>query len=186
MGAVQKRQGGIHMTSAAVQDRELPWWLVLIEGIALLILGIFLLAKPGMTSVIVVQFLGIYWFIAGIFKIISIFVDSELWGWKLFAGIIGILAGIAVIQHPLWSATIVGNTLIILLGIGGIIMGGVSLYQAFKGAGLVTGILGVVSVILGIALLLNVWAFTFSLPWVLGILALAGGVATIVASFRLK
>lgn len=174
------------MTSAAVQERELPWWLVLIEGIALLILGIFLLAKPGMTSVIVVQFLGIYWFIAGIFKIIGIFVDSELWGWKLFAGIIGILAGIAVIQHPLWSATIVGNTLIIFLGIGGIIMGGVSLYQAFKGAGLVTGILGVVSVILGIALLLNVWVFTFSLPWVLGILALAGGVATIVASFRLK
>jgi uncharacterized membrane protein HdeD (DUF308 family) len=174
------------MTSAAMQERELPWWLVLIEGIALLILGVFLLAKPGMTSVIVVQFLGIYWFIAGIFKIISIFVDSELWGWKLFAGIIGILAGIAVIQHPLWSATIVGNTLIIFLGIGGIIMGGVSLYQAFKGAGLVTGILGVVSVILGIALLLNVWAFTFSLPWVLGILALAGGVATIVASFRLK
>lgn len=174
------------MTSAAVQERELPWWLVLIEGIALLILGIFLLAKPGMTSVIVVQFLGIYWFIAGIFKIISIFVDSELWGWKLFAGIVGIIAGIAVIQHPLWSTAIVGNTLIVLLGIGGIIMGGVSVYQGFKGAGLVTGILGVVSLILGIALLLNAWAFTFSLPWVLGILALAGGVATIVASFRLK
>ena len=174
------------MTSATVQERELPWWLVLIEGIALVILGMFLLAKPGMTSVIVVQFVGIYWFIAGIFKIISIFVDSEMWGWKLFAGIVGIIAGIAVIQHPLWSTAVVGNTLIILLGIGGIIMGGVSIYQGYKGAGVVTGILGVVSLIMGIVLLLHVWAFTVSLPWVLGIFALVGGISTIVASFRLK
>jgi len=174
------------MTSTAVQERELPWWMVFIEGIALVILGILLLAKPGMTSLIVVQFMGIYWFIAGIFKIISIFVDSELWGWKLFAGIVGIAAGIAVIQHPLWSTAVVGNTLIIFLGIGGIIMGGVSIYQGYKGAGVVTGILGVVSLILGIVLLLHAWVFTLSLPWVLGILALAGGIATIVASFRLK
>ena len=174
------------MTSAAVQERELPWWLVLIEGISLVILGLFLLSKPGMTSVIVVQFLGIYWFISGIFKIISIFVDSELWCWKLFAGIVGIIAGIVVIQHPLWSTAVVGNTLIVLLGIGGIIMGGVSIYQGYKGAGLTTGILGVISLIMGIVLLLNVWAFTISLPWVLGIFALVGGVATIVAAFRLR
>ena len=174
------------MTSAAVQERELPWWLVLIEGISLVILGLFLLSKPGMTSVIVVQFLGIYWFISGIFKIISIFVDSELWGWKLFAGIVGIIAGIVVIQHPLWSTAVVGNTLIVLLGIGGIIMGGVSIYQGYKGAGLTTGILGVISLIMGIVLLLNAWAFTISLPWVLGIFALVGGVATIVAAFRLR
>lgn len=174
------------MTSAAVQERELPWWLVLIEGIALVILSLFLLAKPGMTTVIVIQFLGIYWFIAGIFKIIGIFIDSEMWGWKLFAGIVGIIAGIVVIQHPLWSTAVVGNTVIILLGIAGIIMGGVSVYQGYKGSSVMTGILGVVSLILGIVLLMHVWFFAVSLPWVLGIFALVGGVATIVAAFRLK
>ena len=149
------------MASTAVaqaDERDLPWWLVLIEGIALIILGIFLLAKPGMTSLIVIQFLGIYWFVVGIFKIITIFVDSSLWGWKLFAGILGILAGIVVVRHPLWSTAVVGLTLIIMLGIQGIIVGVIGVFQAFKGAGWATGILGAVSAILGLVLLLNAWA----------------------------
>jgi uncharacterized membrane protein HdeD (DUF308 family) len=171
---------------ASAEERDLPWWLVLIEGIALIILGLLLLSKPGMTSVIVVQVLGIYWLIVGIFRIIGIFIDRTAWGWKLFAGILGIIAGIIVIQHPLWSTAIVGGTLIILLGIFGIIIGAVSVYQAFKGAGWSTGILGAVSIILGIVLLANRWLFTFSLPWTLGILSIIGGIAAIVAAFRLK
>jgi uncharacterized membrane protein HdeD (DUF308 family) len=177
------------MASTAVaqtDERDLPWWLVLIEGIALIIMGIFLLSKPGMTTLIVVQFLGIYWFVVGIFRIISIFIDSSLWGWKLFAGVLGILAGIVVVRHPLWSSAIVGLTLIIVLGIQGIIVGLIGVFQAFKGAGWTAGILGAVSAILGVVLLLNAWVFTFSLPWVLGILALIGGIAAIVAAFRLK
>jgi uncharacterized membrane protein HdeD (DUF308 family) len=172
--------------AAQTDERDLPWWLVLIEGIALIIMGIFLLSKPGMTTLIVVQFLGIYWFVVGIFRIISIFIDSSLWGWKLFAGVLGILAGIVVVRHPLWSSAIVGLTLIIVLGIQGIIVGLIGVFQAFKGAGWTAGILGAVSAILGVVLLLNAWVFTFSLPWVLGILALIGGIAAIVAAFRLK
>jgi uncharacterized membrane protein HdeD (DUF308 family)/predicted flap endonuclease-1-like 5' DNA nuclease len=164
----------------------LPWWLVLIQGIALVIVGLFLLAKPGMTSIIVIQFLGFYWLLVGILKLVSLIDDRELWGWKLFAGILGILAGIIVIRHPLWSTVVVGNTLIVLLGFTGIIMGAISIYQAFKGAGWGTGILGVVSVVLGFVLLLNAWVLTFSLPWSLGILSLAGGVIALVAAFRLK
>jgi len=36
---------------------DVPWWLVLLEGIALVILGILLFASPGMTTLILVQFL---------------------------------------------------------------------------------------------------------------------------------
>jgi uncharacterized membrane protein HdeD (DUF308 family) len=79
---------------------------------------------------------------------------------------------------------VVGATLIIILGIQGLIYGGVSIYQAFKGAGWGVGILGVVSVIFGIYLLANIGASTFVLPWVLGILAIVGGVIAIVMAFR--
>ena len=52
-----------------------PWWLILLDGIVGLIIGILLIAYPQATLTFIVVLLGIYWLIAGIFKIISIFVD---------------------------------------------------------------------------------------------------------------
>ena len=175
--------------TAMVKEAEavgVPWWLVLIEGIALLILGLLLLANPAQTSIILVQVVGLYWLVGGIFKIISIFFDSAMWGWKLVAGIIGILAGIIVLNHPLWSPLVVGGTLVIILGIQGIIFGVVGLMQAFKGGGWGAGVLGGVSILFGLLFLFNVWAFAFSLPWAIGILALVGGVVAIVGAFKIK
>ena len=165
---------------------NVPWWLVLIEGIALIILGILWLVSPGMTTVVAVTFLGAYWLVAGIFEIIGIFMDKSMWGWKLLSGIVGIAAGIVVIQHPLWSPIILGAMLIIILGFQGLILGGVRIYQAFKGAGWGAGILGAISILFGIILLGNVWIATFSLPGVLGAFSLIGGVVATVMAFRLK
>lgn len=168
------------------EDSGVPWWLVLIEGIALLILGLLLISSPGMSSLIVVQFVGIYWLIAGIFKIISIFMDSSGWGWKLVGGIIGIIAGIIILQHPIWAPLVVGASLVLILGIQGLIIGGIGLYQGIKGAGWGTAIMGIISILFGILFLANIWMFTFSLPWAIGILALIGGVLAIVAAFKIK
>ena len=44
----------------------LPWWVVLLEGIIALILGIFFLTSPYMTLLVLVTFLGAYWFVSGI------------------------------------------------------------------------------------------------------------------------
>ena len=177
------------MASAELSAQETsntPWWLVLIEGIALIIIGLLLLSQPGMSSVILVQVLGIYWLIMGIVRIVSIFIDSAQWGWKLIAGVLGIIAGIIVIQHPLWSTVLVANTVIIVLGLTGIAIGIISLIQAFKGAGWGTGLLGVISIILGIVLLANIWLLTFSLPVTVGILAVIGGIVAIFGAFRLR
>ena len=59
--------------------------------------------------------------------------DSSQWGWKLFAGILGIIAGIIVLNHPLLSPILVGNAVIIILGIQGLILGVVGIIQAFQG-----------------------------------------------------
>jgi uncharacterized membrane protein HdeD (DUF308 family) len=169
-----------------MQSVEIPWWLVLIQGIFALIIGVFLLIAPGKTTFFVVQFLGIYWLISGIFQIIGIFIDSTAWGWKLFGGVIGILAGFAVLNHPLWSTYLVPNVLVIIMGITGIIMGIVSLVQAFQGAGWGTGILGGLSILFGILLLASPIAATLALPWVFGIFGVIGGILGIIAAFKLK
>jgi uncharacterized membrane protein HdeD (DUF308 family)/predicted flap endonuclease-1-like 5' DNA nuclease len=163
-----------------------PWWLVLIEGILLIILGIFLLTNPAATFVTIIWVLGIYWLVSGIFNIVKIFFDSSMWGWKIFAGIVGIIAGWFLIQNPIGGSVVVSATTIILLGLFGIFIGIVNLIQAFRGAGWGTGILGVISIILGILLLANRFLFTFSLPWSLGILAIIGGIIAIINAFRIR
>ncbi len=174
------------MTTVTQEKVGIPWWLVLLEGIALLVIGFLLLTNPAQTSIGVVRILGLYWLIAGIFQIISIFIDHTAWGWKLFAGILGIIAGIIVLDNPLWSPLVVGSVLIIILGIQGIVYSAVGVFQAFKGAGWGAAILGAISILFGIILLSNVWIATFSLPWVLGIFGIAGGIMAIVSAFRLR
>jgi uncharacterized membrane protein HdeD (DUF308 family)/predicted flap endonuclease-1-like 5' DNA nuclease len=173
--------------SAIAEDSNqgtIPWWLVLIEGISLVIFGIFFLARPGMTTLFLVQLLGIYWILSGIFSIARIFVDRTAWGGKLFLGIIGIVAGILVVGSPLWSAFIIVNTAIILLGFTGIIIGIVNVVQAIRGEGWGVGLLGAASIILGLILLDNRRILTIALPTTLGILALLGGIVAIIAAFR--
>ena len=174
-------------TATATQMKnELPWWLILIEGISAIILGFFFLRSPAQTTFWVTQFLGIWWFIGGIFDIVGIFMDKSRWGWKLFSGILGIIAGILIIGHPAWSTLIVPATLVIILGIEGIIIGIVDIVKAFKGGGWGIGLLGVLSIILGGWLLGNRFAATLAAPWAFGILAIAFGIAAIVAAFRYK
>jgi uncharacterized membrane protein HdeD (DUF308 family) len=168
------------------ENKGTPWWLVLIQGIAALIIGIFLITSPGATTFILIQFLGIYWLVSGIFQIVAIFVDSTAWGWKLFAGILGIIAGILVLNHPLWSAVLVPSVLVLILGIQGIIFGILGLIQAFQGAGWGAGILGALSIIFGLVLLFNPILGAAALPWVLGIFGIVGGIAGIIAAFRMK
>lgn len=167
-------------------ESMVPWWAVLIEGIALLVLGILFLTNTAATTLIFVQILGIYWLIRGIFQLVSMFVDKTMWGWKLFAGLLGVLAGIVVIQHPLYSPFVIGSTLIIILGIQAIIGGAIGLWQAFKGAGWGAGILGAITLIIGVWLLGNIGAATLALPWTIGLLAIAGGLASIFFALRLR
>ncbi len=177
------------MTTAvksSMEESNVPWWLVLLEGIAAIILGALLITNTGRTTVVLIQLLGVYWLLKGIFSIIAIFIDSSQWGWKLLIGILGIVAGILVIGSPIWSTAIVLTTLVLVLGINGIIIGFVEIIQAFQGGGLGVGLLGVLSVILGILLVVHRWSAAAALPYALAIFLLIGGLVAIVAAFRMR
>lgn len=164
----------------------MPWWIPLIEGIALIIVGILLFTNTAATVVVLAQVLAIYWLIAGIMQIVSLFVDRSAWGLKLLAGIIGIWAGTMILQHPLQGTLALGFAVVIILGIQALIMGVINVIQAFRGAGWGIGLLGVVNIIFGFILLGNAAISAALLPWVLGGLAVVGGIAAIVMAFRLK
>jgi uncharacterized membrane protein HdeD (DUF308 family) len=167
-------------THETTNKNDLAWWIILIQGILSIIIGVLFLVSPGMTVLVLVQFLGIYWLVGGVLSLVSIFVDRRLWGWKLFAGVIGMLAGVSVIQHPLWSAVFLPTFLVVVLGIQGIFHGIAYIVEAIRGLGWGTAILGGLSILLGIILLTSplfaaVWMVTL-----LGASSLVGGIASVI------
>ncbi len=176
--------------TAAMDEASYPWWTVLLQGIFGLIIGLLLLGAGDMTTakgtMLVVQILGWYWFFVGVMNIVLIFVDKSMWGWKLFSGIVGVLAGIGIIQHPLWSTFLVPYVFVIVLGIQGIIIGVVDIIKGFKGAGWGTGLLGALSLILGGWLLAQRAVAALAFPWVAGLFAVGLGILAIVMSFQVR
>jgi len=163
-----------------------PWWLVLIQGLITLILGIFLLYYPYGTLLVLVTFLGAYWFISGLFGLISLFVDRSNAGWKILFGILGIIAGIAILTYPLYSTFVVPYIFIIFVGVWGLIMGFMGIFAAFKGGGWGAGIIGILLIIFGCLILANPVVSTLLLPFLLGIFGIIGGIAAIIGAFMLK
>jgi uncharacterized membrane protein HdeD (DUF308 family) len=183
---LQKGQVIMRTTWASqTETLSFPWWMVLLEGVAAVIIGFFLLLAPWMATLVLVQFFGFYWLFSGILSLVSIFGDRSLWRWKLCTGILGIIAGLIVIRHPLWSALLLPTTLMILLGFLGLILGVVKFVQAFQGAGFGAALLGMVNIIFGIILLVSPLMAVLVLPIVAGIFAIVGGSIVIAMAFRL-
>ncbi len=158
----------------------------MIEGIALIIIGILLFSNPAATIVVLAQVLAIYWLISGIMEIVSLFMDRTAWGLKLLGGIIGIWAGLFIISNPLSGTLALGLAVVVILGIQSLILGVIHLLQAFRGAGWGMGLLGIINIIFGLILLGNTLIAAATLPWVLGAFALIGGIATVFMAFRLR
>lgn len=163
------------------------WWIVLLEGIAAVILGILLITDPGLTLVSLTVFLGVYWLIGGIFDLVRMFMDHSQWGWRLASGLLGILAGLLVVRNPLWAALLVPVTLVWVLAAVGIVIGVLEIVRAFRGSGWSAGIFGLLSLGLGLVLLAgNILATTAILIFAAAGFAIVGGIAAIVFSFFLR
>jgi uncharacterized membrane protein HdeD (DUF308 family) len=171
---------------AGGRDETLPWWLVLVEGIVVALLGLLLLGAPGASLYFMVQLLGLYLFIAGIFRIIDIFIDSSSWGLKLLAGVLCLIAGLAVLRHPLWSTIAAPAGLVIIVGFLAMLQGAASLVVAFQGGGWGMGILSVLGILLGLVLVINPLIGVAALPFILGIFMIIGGVGAVVQAFRMR
>jgi len=175
-------------TATAVSETGFPWWVVLVEGIFALIFGILLITAPGSTSLFLVTVLGFYWLIRGIFSIIEIFIPNTgiHWGWLLFIGILGIIAGVVVLRNLVYATAVVGTFIIVFLAVDGLIMGIMGLIRAFTGGGWGPGILGILTIIIAIFLFTNLLGAVLALPIVLGAFLIVGGIVAIFFSFRIR
>jgi uncharacterized membrane protein HdeD (DUF308 family) len=147
-----------------------------------MIIGAILLWAPAKTATqtyqILIVLLGIYWIIDGVLDLVHMFSDHTGWGWKLFMGIIGILAGIYIVSYPVAAAVALPRVFVLVLGIWGLIQGLMALLLAFRGGGWGLGALGIVGIIFGILLIANYTApgIGLSLLWAAAFFALLAGI----------
>jgi uncharacterized membrane protein HdeD (DUF308 family) len=157
-----------------------------VEGIVVALLGLVLLVAPGASLVFLVWLLGIYLSIAGIFRIVGVFLDSSSWGWKLAAGILCLMAGLAILTNPLWSTTVASTWLVVLVGFLAMLQGAAGLVVAFQGGGWGMGALSVVGILFGLFLVINPLIGVATLTLVLAIFMLIGGVGAVVQAFGMR
>jgi uncharacterized membrane protein HdeD (DUF308 family) len=163
------------------------WWIFLLQGIAGIILGLMLVTEPEATMVALTTVLGFYWLITGVLALVQVFVDRTTpWIWSLLSGIIGILAGLFVLRHPLMAALTVPTVLVIILGVQGLVMGVLEIIGGFKGGGIGSFILGAINILVGILLLGSPMAAALAVPLVFGVLLLIQGVGLIIFAFRVR
>lgn len=159
-------------------------YFLLFGGIISLVLGILLFTQTTATLALIMLIIGLAWFIQGVFAILSVFIDKSDWGWKLFGGVIGVAAGLLVLQFPLESTTVVPAIAAILLGIFGVLIGVSALIGAFKGEGWGIGIFAAISLIIGLLLIFNSVVGGQVLVWLMALLLVIQGVVGIFLSFR--
>jgi len=192
---ISQSQGDNHMTTTASATTAAPaphrpWWLTLIGGVLAIIVGALLLWGNLVTQIqtylLLVEVLGIWWLVDGIFDIVSLFVDRTAWGWKLFMGIVSIIAGGYILMYPILVGLALPQLFVLILGLWGVVKGIVLIIMAFQGGGWGAGILGAITLIFGGILIANygVPGWGLSLVWAAAVLAFIGGFVMVFRAFQ--
>lgn len=163
------------------------WWLFLLQGFSGLVLGGLLITEPGSTLIAITTLLGFYWLVMGLLSVVQIFVDRTTpWIWSLLAGLVGILAGLFVLRHPLVAALTVPTVIVIVLGFQGILMGILEIFGGIQGGGAGAFIRGAIHILIGVLLLGSPLAAALAVPLVFGVLLLIQGVGLIYMAVRAR
>jgi uncharacterized membrane protein HdeD (DUF308 family) len=177
------------MTKASVKTQaaqapaqpERPWWLTLIGGILAIVVGTLLLWGNLVTQVktyfLLVEVLGIWWLVDGIFDIVHMFTDHRQWAWKLFIGIVSIIAGGYILMYPVLVGLELPALFVLILGIWGVIKGVLMIVMAFKGGGGAYAIIGIFAIFFGLILIAayTVPGVGYVAVWFAAIFGIGGG-----------
>jgi uncharacterized membrane protein HdeD (DUF308 family) len=165
------------------------WWLVALRGVFAILFGIAAFVAPAAFVLSLVLFFAAYMLVDGIFGIVAAARAAqrhERWGFLLFEGLVDILVGVAAFLMPaaaVWA-------FVLLVAIWALVTGGLMIAAAFRlhlhygRWWLVLG--GVVSLLFGLALLINPGMSALVLTWWLGGYAVAFGVLLVILAFRLR
>lgn len=182
------------MTPSSAQSREATpntWWITLLEGIAVLLLGAFILMTPAPTIAAVTVFLGVYLLVTGIFLVVRAFVREKDHRVRFIVlGGLSAAVGLIILANPLFSSQVIGNMIVYLIALAavgnGIVLifaGGREEADEKRHRSLGYFLLGLISIVIGIIVVATQFVAASFILWTLGILAILGGLGLIVTAF---
>lgn len=166
------------------------WGWVALRGILAVIFGVLALAMPGITLTILVIVWAVYALIDGVFALVAGFRMRDngrpLWA-LIIVGVLGVAAGVITFLWPALTAL----TLIFIIGIWAIAIGIFQIVAALRFRKYIHGewlhvLSGVVSVLFGIAVVVQPGAGAIALVWLIGGFAIVFGVLLIGIALRLR
>ena len=171
-------------------DHAPSWWVLALRGLVAILFGLAALFWPGLILAVLIVLFGVYALVDGVLAVVAAFRSSGRGRRRLLLlieGAIGILFGIIALFWP--GLTVLALLYIIafwaiLSGIARIVMT-IMLRREIEN-GWSIALSGVLSVILGIVLILLPGAGLLAYTWLIGLLALALGIALIYYAFRVR
>ena len=169
MATDQSRLQGVQAAVAA--SLHLHWRAFLIEGIVLLILGLFAIVIPVVATIAVAVFIGWVLLVSGIVGLISTFRmrNAPGFGWSLLSAVIAIAAGVILLAWPLsgvLSLTLILTAFLTIEGVASIMMA-LTHRHGFSARWALLLVSGLVDLFLAALILLNLPG---TAAWAIGLL----------------
>jgi uncharacterized membrane protein HdeD (DUF308 family) len=193
-GPLETTPSGVPLVGAARLDAMSAalarnWWLIALRGVVAILFGAIAFVAPGAFVLSLVLFFAAYTLVDGVFAIVGAVRAAqrhERWGFLLLEGIVDIVVGVAAVLVPaaaVWA-------FVLLLAAWALVTGGLMIAAAFRlhlhygRWWLVLG--GVVSILFGLALLINPGMSALVLTWWIGSYTVAFGVLLLILAFQLR
>lgn len=171
------------MSQPQTTERPEKWWVLLVQGIVAIVIGILVLTIASVSSAVLLQIIGWYWLVIGILRIASGASAEHRSTLTIVVGAIGVLAGLAAITFPLWQGIVAPSVLVVILGIYGILEGLWSIGRAIRKKQWPLGLLGALSLLFGVLLVLAPTSPAVLLAQIIGVLAIIGGIVAAVSAW---
>ena len=166
------------------------WWALVLRGIAAIIFGMLALIWPQLTLTVLVFLFGAYALVDGVLAIfagIKSHAEYKHWWMLLAEGIVSVIVGVLAFVLPDLTAL----ALLILIAAWAIVTGAFEIAAAIQIRDYVKGewllaLAGAVSVLFGIALLINPRLGAVAVVWLIGAYAIFFGFLLVGLGFKLR
>ncbi|MBO9578941.1 MAG: DUF308 domain-containing protein [Microbacteriaceae bacterium] len=172
------------------------WWLVLIRGILLVVLGGLMLWETAIAVWAIVLTLGVYAIVDGISVIVAAIGARRTyssWGWLIAQGVLQTIAGVLIVALPGLAAGVLALVFLWFLVFSLIAGGAMAIASAVRQRGggrgwaLAAGIVDIVfGILVAILVITSPIAAIGAAVWVLAIAAIVFGIMLIVMAFRVR
>lgn len=174
---------------AAVRALARGWWLFLLRGLFGIAFGLLIFLFPGAGLVAILAFLAAWMLVDGIASLVQAARGGpdptgrhRSRAWLALDGVLSLALGAAVFFLPGLSAV----ALVIVVGAWAIAVGAVRLVLAFRAGDWLLGLLGLLSVLVGLWLVVLPGPGLLALVWVVAIQAMVMGVLFLAFGWRLR